>query len=278
MTKNEIMQASLLDIVFEHRNKDYGAYALRKSYDTRLLTALGAGISVVAGLLFLGMPGGDKQKAVTILNNKEGIVIKEYKIPEVKPKLPEKPKEIVKQKAVAKTPQKAQVKFTSKIDIKKDELVKAPMATAVDIADKKIGDENIKGEPDDKKVELPAAPVTNTGTGTGPVTEPVKEFIAMERSAEFPGGADALQKFLAKNLRTPEDLDAGEKKVVRIRFKVDKDGSVNSFEIVTSGGEEFDEEVLRVAKKMPRWTPAFQNGINVPVNYLIPVTFIGVEY
>lgn len=278
MTKNEIMQASLLDIIFEHRNKDYGAYVLRKTYDVRLLTALGAGLSVVFGFMIFAMQTGDKHKAVIPYNNKDGIIIKQYKIPEVKLKVPEQPKEAAKKKAIAKIPKKAQVKFTSKIDIKKDELVKNPVPAVNDMADKKIGDENSKGVPDDKTVKLPEAPVANAGTGTIPVTAPVKEFISMERSAEFPGGADALQKFLAKNLRTPEDLDAGEKKMVKIRFKVDKDGTVNSFEIVTSGGDEFDDEVLRVCKKMPRWTPAFQNGINVPVNYMIPVTFIGVEY
>ena len=51
----------------------------------------------------------------------------------------------------------------------------------------------------------------------------------------------------------------------------------NKFEIVTSGGLKFDNEVVRVVKKMPKWIPALQNGINVPVNYLLPVTFIGVE-
>jgi periplasmic protein TonB len=82
---------------------------------------------------------------------------------------------------------------------------------------------------------------------------------------------------LGKNLSTPDALEAGERKVVQIKFKVDKDGSVTSFEIVTSGGGEFDREVVRVCKKMPRWTPAIQNGINVPVSYVLPVTFIGLE-
>ena len=68
-----------------------------------------------------------------------------------------------------------------------------------------------------------------------------------------------------------------EKKVVRIKFKVNADGSINTFEIVTSGGLKFDNEVVRVMKKMPKWVPALQNGINVPVNYVLPVTFIGVE-
>jgi protein TonB len=85
-----------------------------------------------------------------------------------------------------------------------------------------------------------------------------------------------MKKFIARYLNTPEQLEDGEKKVVKIRFKVDKDGAVNTFEIVTSGGDLFDSEVLRVCKKMPRWTPAIQNGINVPVSYVLPITFIGV--
>jgi protein TonB len=97
-----------------------------------------------------------------------------------------------------------------------------------------------------------------------------------EKDPEFPGGAEALKKFLGRYLATPAQLEDGEKKVVKIKFKVDKDGSVNTFEIVSSGGFEFDNEVVRVCKKMPRWIPAIQNGINVPVNYVLPVTFIGV--
>ena len=86
-----------------------------------------------------------------------------------------------------------------------------------------------------------------------------------------------MKRFLSKYLTTPDELQAGEKKVVRIRFKVDTDGTVNTFEIMTSGGNEFDNEVVRVCRKMPRWMPAIQNGINVPVSYVLPVTFIGVE-
>jgi len=66
-------------------------------------------------------------------------------------------------------------------------------------------------------------------------------------------------------------------RTVQIRFKVDKDGMVSTLEILASGGSEFDNEVARVCKKMPRWNPAIQNGINVPVSYVLPVTFIGVE-
>ncbi|MGQ0739343.1 MAG: TonB family protein [Bacteroidota bacterium] len=273
MTNKEIMQASLLDILFEHRNKDYGAYALRKTYDVRLLTALGTGLSVVFLLIFFALINRT-DKTVTAPEKEKGIILKEYVLPKEKIKEPDPVKAPAKQKPAVKT---AQVKFTSRIDIKKDNLVKSPVTSVENLKDKQPGTENTPGKPDDGTPKAPETPVTGNSPGNITVPEIPKEFVPMERDPEFPGGPAALHKFLTKNLNTPEDLEAGEKKVVKIRFKVGKDGAVNSFEIVTSGGSEFDSEVLRVCKKMPRWTPALQNGINVDVSYMIPVTFVGPE-
>ena len=71
-----------------------------------------------------------------------------------------------------------------------------------------------------------------------------------------------------------EELTEGKKRMVQVRFKIDKEGVVSSLEIYKSGGEVFDKEVIRVCKKMPRWKPAMQNGITIPVSYVIPVTCI----
>jgi len=86
-----------------------------------------------------------------------------------------------------------------------------------------------------------------------------------------------LKKFLARNLVSPDNLDRGDLKTVRVRFIVDKDGSVSSLEILNSGGDDFDDEVVRVCRRMPKWIPALQNGMNVPVSYILPVTFMGSE-
>jgi protein TonB len=91
---------------------------------------------------------------------------------------------------------------------------------------------------------------------------------------EFPGGQEALMKFLFRHLNTPAELENDEKRMVKARFKVNPDGSVSLVEIVQSAGELFDKEVIRVCKKMPRWKPAIQNGVAVPMSYLLPVTFI----
>lgn len=272
MTNKEIIQASLLDIIFENRNKDYGAYALRKGYNARLLTALGAGMSVILLLVVISLMYQKNISVVPVKTDREELVIRAIEMPKDKPAEPDKPKETIKPKTVKRV---AEIKYTNIINIKKDNLVKEIMPPVDNLSGKLTSTQNITGIPDDNKVKDIAKPAEN-GNGTGLVQPKEVEFVVEEKDPEFPGGAEAMKKFLARYLNTPEQLEEGEKKVVKIRFKVDKDGSVNTFEIVTSGGNLFDSEVVRVCKKMPRWTPAIQNGINVPVSFVLPVTFIGV--
>lgn len=278
MTNNEILKADILDILFEKRNKDYGAYVLRRGYDKRLLTALSAALVAILIVVFM-LTSGRKSKLSNVPGKKKDVVeLTEIIIPKEKPKEPEPPKEQPKQKEQPKKVEKvAKEKFTSKIQIKPDDQVKKTMPDVTTLDDKKISDTKVIGKPDDGVAKKTGDTVA---TGNGNVvekTQPVVDFRPDERSPEFPGGPEALRRFMASNLQSPSDLENGEKKVVLIKFKVDKDGTVNTFEILTSGGNEFDREVVRVCKKMPRWTPAIQNGINVPVSYMLPVTFIGVE-
>lgn len=271
MTNNEMLKADLLDILFEKRNKAYGAYALRRSYDRRLLIALGTGLAMALLFVLLVQLKGSEKKPVN-RNENEGIVIREYVVPQKKIEEPIKPKEMVKTKPSVK---KAQVKFTSTIEIRKDELVKTPVASVEDLTGKVPGDENTAGVPDDGMVTV--TPVPGNGNEIVPVEQPAAVFVPMERDPAFPGGPAALHQFLSRNLKTPDELGEGERILVKVKFRVDADGQVSSFEIAESGGREFDQEVLRVVKRMPRWEPAFQNGINVPVSFMIPVTFMGVE-
>jgi protein TonB len=113
-----------------------------------------------------------------------------------------------------------------------------------------------------------------------PFTEPPipeKEIIFSRSEPEFPGGRDALERFLYRNLQIPGELEAGDKKTVQVRFRINSEGLVSGIEIVKSGGERFDKEVVRVCKKMPKWKPAMQNGVSMPVTFLLPVTFIAYE-
>jgi protein TonB len=276
MTNKEILQSDVLDIIFENRNKIYGAYAIRKGYNNRMLIALGAGMSVIILLIFINGFTTNETTSAPIADNKEKIVVREIKLPIEKPKEIDQPKETSKQKTVE--PKIATVKFTTPPEIKKDIEVKETMVAIIDMNEKKIAAVTGDGDKFEGIAREPENPVGEPGNGTGKPEEPKQpDFVVQERDPEFPGGAAALKKFLGNNLSTPDELNAGEKKLVQVKFKVDKDGTVTSFEILTSGGTEYDREVVRVCKKMPRWRPAIQNGINVPVNYVLPVTFIGLE-
>ncbi|MBL7747486.1 MAG: TonB family protein [Chitinophagaceae bacterium] len=274
MTNNQIMQANLLDIVFEDRNKEYGAYALRNGYNKRLLVALGAGMFVILAFILFTLPARKDDKAIA-KKEMPGLVIKEYVLPQEKPKEPEKPRQVTKSKPKAPAVITAQVKFTTPV-IK--ETVNTPVPPVEDLAGKIIADNDKKGELDKGIVTIPVKEPGGNGevNNSGP-SNPTPDFVIQEKDPEFPGGQEGLQKFLSRYLSTPGGLNSGEKKVVKVKFKVDKDGSVNTFEIVTSGGNEYDNEVVRVCKKMPKWIPAIQNGVNVPVSYVLPVTFIGLE-
>lgn len=271
MTNNEILQASLLDILFDNRNKNYGAYVLRRNYNHRLLTALAITLSAVALIIVLRIfhkkePG---QLIPGIENG--GVIIKPVVI---KPEMPIK-KETSK-KSVRPIEKIAQIKFQN-MKIVPDKLAINNLPMISDLDNKIISDKNVVGKPDDGK--LKSLFVTNKSNGDDGMNQSSSAgtFIPEERNPEFPGGKEALIRFLKNNLNTPDELQAGDRKTVLIRFKVDTDGSISSEELVQSGGSLFDREVIRVCKRMPRWKPAIQNGKNVAVSYVLPVTFIGVE-
>lgn len=277
MTNKEILQSDMLDILFEKRNKAYGAYALRRGYDHRMLLALGSGLAIIFSVVLFNIIGGNNDMPNDPLPKKEVMTITTIEMPEApeKPKEPEKPEEKPAAPKVIK--QVAAVKNTANIKIEPDKIVKTTEMPAItDLKDKQTGTENIDGEKPGNIATVTEKPA-NTGNGEGAGTEKQSDFIINERAPEFPGGEEALARFLSRNLHTPEELEAGQKKSVRVRFTVGSDGSISLLEIVQTGGDLFDKEVVRVCKKMPRWKPAIQNGMHVPVSYVLPVTFIGTE-
>jgi protein TonB len=123
-------------------------------------------------------------------------------------------------------------------------------------------------------------PIPSFGETSGNTTEVPPQEIApavyhsVEEMPEFPGGSAALQRFLLKHLRVPDEaLEPGNRITVRVQFIVDKNGGITGLEVLKSGGEVFNKEVLRVLNKMPAWKRGRQNGMQVPVYYQLPVTF-----
>lgn len=272
MTNNELLHASLLDILFDGRNKEYGAYALRRNYNQRMLMAMGMALSVIFLFLFLkSVMGADS--VTPSAPGKENLKLTVINFPDDVKKLPDPlPKKPIK----AETPQEpaATVKNTT-YQLVEDNLIErteVPDITMFD--DKTSGLTNTPGNFNDRVIEEHAAPAGN-GNGEKPV---VNEAPLKPSSApEFPGGLEALRKYLSRNLSAPEELglESGQKVMVKVRFVVGKDGVVSIIEVIETGGSIFDKEVVRVCKKMPKWKPAIQNGEPVTVTYVLPVTFLG---
>jgi len=268
MTNNEILKADLLDILFEHRNKSYGAYALRRYYNNRLLIALGIALSAVVLLFFISLlKGNTKQSSSRNNPDKNGVVITSIEIEHSKKIEPPPPPKKIEPVAQIKD-------LTIKIvpDVDADEVI----PDQKEISEKAISDKNVKGDtPDD--LSKAVSNTLTTGTGVKEEKQPEPIFDPIEIQPSFPGGPEALALFFSRTLNSPTDLEPGEKKVVLVRFEVGADGSITKTEILQSGGDIHDREVLRAFKRMPRWNPAIQNGNKVATSFTQPVTFIGAE-
>ena len=272
MTNKEIMQASLLDIVFDNRNKDYGAYALRRDYPNHLLIALASSLSFIFLIFLLSSFTSDRKPGLINKPDEHLFVLKTFELP------PDQPKEskILKSKPTDKQPT-ASIKYSSQIIIEKDKKLKATdMPDVTDLIDNDIATITRQGPKRDSQfIPFIQAPKND---GNGIIDETSSETVIFSQSEpEFPGGEEALMRFFDRNLNTPDELSSGDRKMVQVRFRITKDGVVSLLEIIKSGGEVFDKEVIRVCKKMPRWKPATQNGIQVPITFVLPVTFIAYD-
>jgi len=277
MTNSELLHASLLDIIFDNRNKEYGAYSLRKEYNQRLLIALGIGISLILFLVWVNALGKNEQYNPNNQPGKNEVFITTVILPEENIKKQATPaKKPIPDPVQPKAPEPVATVKLPRIVIVPDDIADVdPLPSQADMINKQISSANAGGK-DHTGV---AAPEKLSGSPGVQDIEIVRanQSIKPNSSPEFPGGQEALSKFLSRHLATPEELQSGEKKMVRARFKVDVDGIVSLVEIVQSGGNLFDQEVIRVCKKMPRWKPAIQNGEAVPMSYVLPVTFIGLD-
>ncbi|MEI7470785.1 MAG: energy transducer TonB [Chitinophagaceae bacterium] len=270
MDINKILSADILDILFEGRNKQYGAYELRKTYNGRLTKALLL-TAALALLLFLGTlfasvfkKAADDKLNVQDLEMKD--VAKETPPPPPPPPPPKPPP----------PPEINQIKFTPP-KIVKDEEVKPDEKIEEIKEDQAISTKTVES---DIKEQIVQAPVEDKGTQIveAPKSDDEnKVFTKVENEAEFPGGDAAWRRFLEKNLNpnTPVDNNAPEGTYqVIVQFIVSKDGSISDVQALTKHGYGMEEEAVKVIRKGPHWKPALQNGRNVNAYRKQPVTFV----
>lgn len=266
MTNNEILQADLLDILFEYRNKSYGAYTLRRYYNKRLLKSLGIALSAVLLFFLISTVKSGQRSKGAVPENKDVVKLSSIEIAQPKQQDPLPP--------AKKQPIVSQVKDVT-IKIVPDKL-DDPIPDQQDISKNAISEKTIEGTAPEDLTKAVNSTV-DSSSGKQKETQPETKFEPIEKQPSFPGGPEALALFFSRTLSSPTDLEPGEKKIILIRFVVGADGSITKAEIIQSGGDEYDSEVLRAFKRMPKWNRAIQNGIRVATSFTQPVTFVGVE-
>jgi protein TonB len=270
MTNKEILQADILDILFENRNKAYGAYALRKNYNHHLSLALGFALSIVMGIFLVSFSGNKKsQNAIPITGKPDSMVLIKILPKQVKPVVPPRPREPIHDPI-------AQSRFFNNIQFVRDSVTNLPTQTQLETS--AVSNLNKTGK-DPTSVDQPVIPKAGNNN-EGEIKANGQELTYTkpnEIAPSYPGGLQAFKDYLSRHLVVPEELESGDKKTVVVHFLVDIDGSISRIEIIQSGGNNFDKEVIRVLSKMPKWNPAVQNGHKVAVPFTQPVTFVGLE-
>lgn len=272
MEINKILSADILDIIFEDRNKEYGAYDLRKTYKNRITYALLATLAVCT-LFFVGsiLANSAKKKAGPVLV--QDVSLENMKQEEKKPEAPPPPPPPKQE-----PPKVEMAKFTPPKIVKDEEVKEDEKPPEVEkLEEAAIGTKNQEGIKDEGIV----APVVEQ-TGTGKVEAPKEEedynkvFTVVQIPAEFPGGIAAWNKYLERNLNSNVPVDNGApagRYTVVLSFIVDKNGAISDISAENNPGYGTKEEAIRVLKKGPQWKAAVQNGRNVIYRHRQSITF-----
>jgi protein TonB len=271
METNKILSADILDIIFDGKNKQYGAYELRKTYNKRLTRA----IIITLVLVVFGFLGTVLSNMID-RNSKEEIEVLDTQMAEVKKNEAPPPPPPPPPPKAPPPPEVNQVKFTPP-KIVKDEEVKEDEKIEEIKEDQVISTKTVESENKDQIVQ---APVEDKGTQiveAPKADEEDKVFTKVENEAQFPGGQPAWIRYLTKNLNANAPVDNGAPPgtyQVIVKFIVSKDGSISDVNAETKHGFGMEDEAVKIIKRGPKWTPALQNGRNVNAYRRQPITFI----
>lgn len=267
MSKVNLSSSEWCDLVFQGKNKEYGAYALRARLPRRFNIAVA--LVVVVALVGFSIPSliqmaTPREKVVMV----EVTTLSALEEPEVKQE------EMKRIEPVAPPPPalKSSIKFTAPV-IKKDvevadedemksQVELTQTKVAISIADVKGNDEVHGRDIAELKQVIVQAPPEE------------KVFDMVEQMPQYPGGTAALMKFIGANLRYPVvAAENGVQGRVTCQFVVGKDGVVREVKILKALDPYCDKEAIRVIQAMPRWIPGKQNGQEVAVKYTVPIMF-----
>ena len=265
------------DIIFEGKNKEFGAYELRGSSDRRHNWAMLAVVVVIiaAFLISLGISALQRVEDEGPLAEAEQELVNVDTTPdEVEPE-PEEELERYEEPEPEVLP---------------EEVLNTVKVTELAIVD----DDQVSKEDEIKTVEElqqtnTAFGATDFDKGTDDVTvvrehkdeivveekhEPEKLFTAVEQMPQFPGGEKELYKYVGDHLRYPTmAAENGIQGRVTVQFVVQKDGSIGEVKVIRGKDPDLDKEAVRVVKSLPKFIPGKMNGQAVNVWFTLPITF-----
>lgn len=268
MEVNKILSSDFLDILFDGRNKDYGAYELRKNYKRRLTTALliTAGFALLIFIsVIVGRSVSNSDKSKVKVSDVTLADIKQEEPQKIEPPPPPPPKQEPPKIEITKfTPPKIveDEKFDEKQEVKEQEEI-----TNVG----KIDQEGIK----DPEVVNPPKVEEESKVVEAPKEDENQVFTKVEVEAQFPGGEGKWNQYVQREVEKNIDdlVDDGQAGTCEVQFIVDKEGNVSNVEALSMKGSKLAEVAVNAIKRGPKWIPAIQNGRQVKAWRRQKITF-----
>lgn len=249
------------ELVFEHRNKAYGAYTLRKNYNKRLTLIM---VSMILAFVLGSL-------AMFIIRNLPKEEIEAPKGSDKTWTVQPPPKDLPPPPPTTPPPPPLE-KMTAFIPpVIEDDPVTDPVPTQDQLEDTKAGDKTQDGS--DENFD-PPQPSDDTPKQIDTKPEPIETFV--EEEADFPGGFAEMAKFINENIDYPQEaIDLGIKGRVTVRFVVEKDGRISNVSVATplAGCKACDKAAVKVVEKMPSWKAGKNGGREVRTWVTLPVKF-----
>ena len=281
----DLTSAEWRDLIFADKNKEFGAYQLRKNSDKRhnmAMLYMLIGLVVIGALVYGLSKWSDyraEQERLALQEQREQMMaaaLAEQANEEAEEEQPEEQKfeqpEVEVPQEVLATVQVTQIAIVD-ADKVKNEVMDMDTQKEDNTARGVVNQEG-SNDADKFKAVQEQVVVKEPEPVEKPKPKEDEIFVAVEQQAEFPGGQAALMKWLSNNIRYPESAQQNDiQGRVIVRFVVEKDGSIGAANIVKGVDKDLDREALRVVKKMPHWQPGKNNGVAVRSYFNLPVTF-----
>lgn len=261
-------------VVFEGRNKSYGAYELRSQYQRRMLKAFGITTGSLMVMMGIALLWGAKPVEADVDIDVQVDVVP-LALPAEKLAIPAPPQKPQTQSGgSAKTSTK---KFTDHLVMNETSTDELPDQQALDSAQTSTSDHQGTGDPNALPGEGTGtgSPAGNgTGIGLSSSPEPLETFLVVEQMPEYPYGEKGMMSFIQQHVKYPQEaLRQQVEGTVYVEFVVGQDGTLSDLKVVRGQPAGLDQAALDVVSKMPKWIPGKNNGKSVKVKVTVPIKF-----